>query len=133
MLLLIFTWEERVPNVELIKDAAKTPHVDGGVVGNTKYDFWGPIESWLDVGVYLLVFKAARPKVNNFDSGLIYFAEQNIFRFQITVHDVVFAQEVEWYQNLDCKALDQRETESLEVVHLDEVVQIHTQQFKRYN
>ena len=49
------------------------------------------------------------------------------------MHDVVLAQEVQRDQDLDCKALDQRQTKSLEVVHLDEVVQIHGQQLERYD
>lgn len=49
------------------------------------------------------------------------------------MHDAVFPHEVERYQNLDCKSLDQRQTEALEVVHLYKVVKIYRQQLKYNN
>jgi hypothetical protein len=38
--------------------------------------------------------------------------------------DIVFGQEVERYQNLNCKPFNQIEGETLEVVHLDELVEV---------
>lgn len=45
--------------------------------------------------------------------------------------DVVLSHEVKRDQDLDRKPLDQTETESLEVVHLDEVIQVHAQKLER--
>lgn len=46
------------------------------------------------------------------------------------MHNIVFAEEVQRYKNLNCEALDQVERESLEIVHLDEFVQVHRQHFE---
>lgn len=45
--------------------------------------------------------------------------------------DIVLSHEVERDQDLNCETLNQTETESLKVVHLDEVVQVHAQQLER--
>lgn len=44
--------------------------------------------------------------------------------------DIVFSHEVQRDQNLNSESFDQTEAEALKVVHLDEVVQIDTQQFE---
>ena len=43
------------------------------------------------------------------------------------MHNIVFVEVVQADQNLNGEPLDQVETESLEVVHLDELIQVHTQ------
>lgn len=52
--LLHFTlsWEERIACVELGKDAAQTPHVNGHAVGVAQDHLWGAVEAALDVGVH---------------------------------------------------------------------------------
>lgn len=52
LLHLTLSWEERVAGVELGKDAAQTPHVDGHTVRVTQDDLWGAVEATLDVGVH---------------------------------------------------------------------------------
>ena len=49
------------------------------------------------------------------------------------MNDVVFAQVVERDKNLNCEPLDQVEGESLEVVHLDELVQVDREHLERYH
>lgn len=46
------------------------------------------------------------------------------------MHDVVVAEEPQRYQKLDRKAPDQRLRNTLEVVELYELVQVHAQHFK---
>jgi len=48
------------------------------------------------------------------------------------MHNVVLPHEVKRNQDLDRKSLDQAQLEALEVVHLYEVVKVHTQKFERY-
>jgi len=49
------------------------------------------------------------------------------------MHNVVLPHEVKRNQDLDRKSLDQAQLEALEVVHLYEVVKVHTQKFERYH
>ena len=49
------------------------------------------------------------------------------------MHDVVLTHVVEWDQDLDGKPLDQTQWKALEVIHLDEVVEVDTEQFKCQN
>ena len=49
------------------------------------------------------------------------------------MHDVVLTHVVERDQDLDCKPLYQTQREALEVIHLDEVVEVDTEQFKCQN
>lgn len=72
---LVLAWEQGVPHVELIEDAAETPHVDGGVVGDAEDNFGGAVEARLNVGVDFLVFKAPAPEVDDLDAALVDLAE----------------------------------------------------------
>lgn len=47
--------------------------------------------------------------------------------------DVVLSHVVQGDQYLNSETLYQRQGEAFEVVHLDEVIQVHTQQLKRYD
>jgi hypothetical protein len=89
--LLVFAWEKWVAYVELVQNAAKTPHVDRSVVRDSQDDLWSPVESRLDVSVDLLILEATGTEINNFDTGLVYLTEQDILRFQIAVHNVVLS------------------------------------------
>lgn len=89
MLFLIFAWEERVADVQLIEDATKTPHVDGCVVRDAEHDLRCSVESRLDVGVDLLVFETARAEIDNLDSRLVDLSKQNVLGLEIAVDDVV--------------------------------------------
>ena len=68
MILLVLSREERVANVELIEDAAETPHVDCPVVWYTEDDFGCSVESRLDISVYLFVLETATAKINDLDT-----------------------------------------------------------------
>ena len=130
MIFFIFTREQRLPNVELVEDTAERPHVDGGWVGNTEHDLRCSIEATLDVGVDLLVLEATWTEVNDFNSWFVNLAEEDVLRFQVTVHDVVLSHVVKRDEDLDSKPLDQAQWEAQEVVHLDEVVQVDTKEFE---
>jgi hypothetical protein len=43
----------------------------------------------------------------------------------------MLAHVVQGNEYLDSESLDQRQREAFEIVHLDEVVEVHTEQFKR--
>ena len=124
MIFFIFSGEKRLAHVEFVKDAAEGPHVDGRRVGDAQHDLRRAVEATLDVCVDFLVLEAPRTKVNDLDARLVDLAQENIFRFQIAVHDVVLPHVVQRYQYLDCEALNQAQAEAQEVVHLDEVVEV---------
>jgi hypothetical protein len=49
------------------------------------------------------------------------------------MYNTVFPHEIQGYQNLNCKTLNQAQAEALEIVHLYEIVQINAQKLKGYN
>ena len=95
VVLLIFAREEWLAHVELVEDATEGPHVDGCRVLNAKHNLWCTVEATLDISVDLLILEAPRTKVDNFDAGLVNLPQQDIFRFQVTVDDVVLPHIVE--------------------------------------
>lgn len=80
MLLLVFTREQRVSNIKLVQDAAKTPHIDGTVVGYAENDLGSSIEARLNVCIDFFVRKAATAEVNDLDSRLIDLSEKDVLR-----------------------------------------------------
>jgi len=62
-------------NVKFIKNTAKGPHINSGIIGDSKDDFGSTIKTTLNVGVNLLVFETARAEVNYLDARLVYFAK----------------------------------------------------------
>ena len=130
MIFLVLTWEKWMSDVELVQDAAEGPHVNGRRVRDTEHDLRRTVEATLDVCVDFLVLEAPRTKVDDLDARLVDLAEENIFRFQIAVHDVVLPHVVQRYQYLDCEALNQAQAEAQEVVHLDEVVEVDAEQLE---
>lgn len=75
MIFLILTWKKRVAHVKLIKDATETPHIDSLSIGNTEYNLRSSVKPGLNIGVDLLVLKAAAAKVNNLDARLVDLSE----------------------------------------------------------
>lgn len=131
MLFLVLAREEGVPDVEFVQDAAEGPHVDSGVIRDPENNFWCTVESRLDVGVNFLIFETATSKVDDFNAGLINLPQQDVLRFQVTVHNIVLAHVVQGNEYLDSESLDQRQREAFEIVHLDEIVEVDTEQFER--
>lgn len=122
MIFFVFAGEEWVSDIKFVQNAAKAPHVDCCLIGNSQYNFWCSIKPWLDIGINFLIFKTTWSKINNFDSRLVDFSQQNILWFQITVHNIIFIQKVEGYQNLYGKPFDQVEWKALEMIHLNELI-----------
>lgn len=60
--------EKRQTEEEFDNDTSQGPHIDGGRVWQAEQDFWGPVESRLDVRVYGLAFVARRTKIDNLDN-----------------------------------------------------------------
>lgn len=73
MFFFIFTWEQRVTNVELIEDATETPHINSCIIRYAEDDLGCSIEARLDIGVDLLIFKATTTKIDNLDAWFINF------------------------------------------------------------
>jgi len=56
--------------------------------------------------------------------------EQDVLWLEVTVDDSVPAQSLQALQDGVCKLPDQRQTEALKLVALDELIQVHAQQLK---
>ncbi len=85
----IFAREERVSNAEFRHDASEAPHIDGGGVRNSEYDFGCAVEARLNVCVDAFVGEAGRAEVDYFDAGLGRVLEQYVLRFQVAMDDVI--------------------------------------------
>ena len=107
MILLVFSWEEWLADVELVKDASERPHVDGCSVRDAKNDFRCSVEPTLDVCVDLLVLETTRSEVNDFDARFVDLSQQDIFWFQVAMYDVVFSHVVQGNEDLDSESLNQ--------------------------
>jgi len=68
---------------------------------------------------------ARRSEINHLDSRSTRRFQQNVFRFHITMDDFVLVKDVQTLQHAVSKLAHQLETESLEVVFLDEFVKVH--------
>ena len=84
----------------------------------------------MNVGVDALVLEATAAVVDDFDSRLIRLLKQDIFRFQITMYNLVVALELKGLQDLDGEPADEACRHALEVVLLDELVEIYAKEFK---
>jgi hypothetical protein len=68
LLSFIFSCKERVACVELKKNSAKTPHIDGCCVIYPKQYFRSSVESTLYIRVNAIFLEATTPKINQFDA-----------------------------------------------------------------
>ena len=114
LLRLVLTWKQGIPGVELCEDAPETPHVDGLVVGSPEDYLRGAIKSRLDVGVRAFVLEAAAAEVDHLDGGLVRFAQQNVFGFEVAVDHPLASQELERLQQLRGESADEAERKPLE-------------------
>lgn len=110
---------------------SEAPHIDRGGVGQAENDLGRPIESALYVGVYGLVLVAGVAEVDHFDRAGALVLEEDIFRFQIAVQDLLVVEQLQALEYGDGKPLDQVHTETLVVVFANQLVHIHAQQLER--
>ena len=108
LLHLALTWEDRDARIQLNQDAAEAPHVDARRVRDANYNLRCSVEAGLDVRVDPLIREAGRPEVDYFDSRFIRALQQDILWFQVTVDDVLVAEELERLQDLNGEATYQR-------------------------
>jgi len=108
MLLLVFTREEGVADVEFVENAAERPHVNGCVVRDPKNNLRRSVEARLYVGVNFLIFETTTAKVDYFNAGLVNLSQQDVLRFQVAVNNIMLAHVVQGDEYLNGKALDQR-------------------------
>lgn len=71
-----------------------------------------------------------RARSSYLDAAASLLFEQDVLWLEITVDDPVPAQGLQALQDGVCKLSDQRQAETLELVALDELVQVHAQQLK---
>ena len=121
---------ERVAGKHLHQNAAKTPHINRRGVRNAQYDLRGPVEPALNISVQPFRDKARRAEVNQLDRRLLRVDQQNVFRLQVTMNDVQRPGVVQGYQDLLREAPDETLRDALKVVQPEELVQVHTDEFK---
>jgi len=66
-----------------------------------------------------------KTEVDDLDARLIDLSQENVFGLKIAMNNVVFIQVVQRDQDLDCESLDKIQGEALEMIHLDELIQVH--------
>ena len=59
------------------------------IIGNSKSNLRGSVVPRLNVGIESLFLEATGAKINQFDARFVKFLQEYIFRFQITMDDVV--------------------------------------------
>jgi hypothetical protein len=132
LLVLILSWKQWKPRVQLNQNASKGPNVNRICVLYPKNYLWRPVKSRLNVSVKLFRLKTSTSHVNHLDSRLVLFFQQNIFGFQVAVNYFKVRKVHQCLQNLDRESSDQVQTESSEICLLQELVKIFVQQFKCY-
>lgn len=130
MVFLVLSGEQWITDIELVQDTAKAPHVDGRTVRDTQHDLGCPVETWLDVGVDLLVFETATTEVDDLDTWLVDLSQENVLGLEVAMNDTVLVQVVKGDKDLDCESFDKIQRKALEVIHLDELIQVDREHFK---
>ena len=130
LLLLVPSRKEWVPRMELGKDAAQTPHVNGEAVIAGEDDLGTAVEARLDVRVHLLALEAGRAKVNDADVILVFGDEENVFRLEIAVDDAVAAEEAQAGDKAAGEGAATRDGESLEPVALHPRIQVRVEELE---
>lgn len=133
LLLLVLTGENGEAYVQFVEDAPERPHINGGRISDAHHDLGSTVEARLDVSVELVSLISARSKVNHLDATLVGLSQQDILGLHVAVNNVVFAHVMERDEQLDGEAAHQSDGDTLEVVALDELVQVHRQHFEREN
>lgn len=71
---LILACENGEANEQLVQDTSKRPHVNSWSVADAHHDLRSAIESWLYVGIELVLLVSTWAKIYNFDTAFIAFA-----------------------------------------------------------
>lgn len=127
LFLFVLTRENRIASPELRKNATKRPHIDAQAVAAAENDFRTAVETRLDVSVDLLFFATRAAKVDDSDVGFPSLAEQDVFRLEIAVNDVLLLQQNQTCHHLTRETTNEREGKPLEVVRTDELVKVDRQ------
>ena len=83
------------------------------------------------VGIHLLILKAARAEVDDFDFRVSRMRQKHVLGLEVAMNDFVTFKENETTQQLLSEAPDKLQGESSKLVCLDELVEIHPQKLSR--
>ena len=97
---LVLTWEKRKTYAEFRHDASEAPHVDGTSIWNTQDDLGCSVKSRLDVCVNSLILEARAAEIYDFDAWLGWILEQNVFRLQVAMNNLIFLQILQGIEEL---------------------------------
>ena len=120
--MLVLTSKQRVSQVHLCDDAAKAPDIDFPIVRQTKYNLRSPIVSALDVSIDSLSFETARSKIDDLDTRLVHFFQENILRFEIGMDNMIFVKKMNAIEHLKHKATHEIKWKSVVSVRFYELV-----------
>ena len=101
-----FALKQSNSGIELDKDTPKRPDVDFGGILAAKEQFRRSVRPRLHVEGWLVVDEAAASEIDQLDLALFDGLEEDVFRFEIAVHDVHVVEALQGSQNLSGDALD---------------------------
>lgn len=131
MLVLVAAREQNLAGVELVENAAVRPHVDRVRVLDAQDNLRRAVKSRLDVSVDLLGFEAARAEIDDFDANFALLLDENVFRLEVAVDDLVLPHEVQAHHDLYGEVLRELQGNASVLVALDELEQVFSQDLKR--
>jgi hypothetical protein len=68
VLVLGFSWKQRITSIQLSSNTPEAPDVYTAAIGHAKHNLRSPVESALNVCIYLFILKAARAEVDEPDA-----------------------------------------------------------------
>ena len=110
--------------MQLSDDAPETPNINFAIIGKPKDDLRPSVVSALNISVDSLFLETAGTKVDDLDSRLVCFFEQNVLRLEISMDDLIFVEEVNSVEDLEGHSSDEVEGEPIVAIVLDEFIKI---------
>ncbi|ETV99496.1 hypothetical protein H310_08171 [Aphanomyces invadans] len=130
LLAFVLAGKDGIPREQLAQNARKAPHVNGHPVRQTEDDFGRSVEPRLNVRKERGVVKARRPKVDDCDLRRLGFAQEDVFRLEVAVDNVVCVEKYEAVEQIDRDFLEQRHREAAKLLELQVLVQVDAEQLK---
>lgn len=161
LIVLVLSRQQRVSCQKFGQNASQRPHIDWHSVLRSENNFWGSVESGLDIRVDALIIKARWSEVDNLKKDIsnshvefqyLYSAstllfQEHIFWFQITMDQPILLKEIQtqehriskfshelknnWILTGGARKSGYHQWESLELVPLDQLVKVDAEQLKR--
>ena len=115
LVLLIFSWEQRLPQVEFSNHTPEAPHIDLWSIVGPQDNLGGPIESRLDVGEKLFAYVTRGTHIHQLNSCFLFIHQEYIFWLNITMNNsfniyyfniLIYPHKVKGYEYLNTELLN---------------------------